>query len=151
MTEPVRHKSFTKDKNKEPVSFELDGDTFYCAPKMPMSIIRQVAGLRNTMKSDEITGEKMENLLNIMRGLMFDESVALLDARIESKENPIDIKEISDIIAWLLEVYGLRPFQESSDSVSGSSTTNTENVGISLTDGAPVSELIPSNSPQTDS
>lgn len=150
MTEPVRHKSFTKAKNKEPVSFELDGDMFYCASKLPMFVIRKVGQLRG-IENENLNEDKIEKFLSILRDILLDESVTLLNERLESKTNPIDISEISGIIAWLLEVYGLRPFQESSDSPNGSSMSNTENGGISLTDGAPVTELIPSDSPQTGS
>lgn len=148
MTEPARYKDFTKEKNKEPVAFGLDGDTFYCAPKLPIPTIKKVSEMRDMKDKEQLSGDRLERLLDILRGIMLDESTELFNKRIDDKTRPIDIEEISDIIAWLLEVYGLRPFQESSDSVDGSSISNTENVGISLTDGAPVLESIPTTSPQ---
>lgn len=150
MTEPVRHKDFTKKEKQQPVSFNLDGDTFHCTSKLPMFVVRKVGKLRG-IEGDGLNDDKIEKFLSILRDIMLDESVELFNRRLESKSEPIDIDEISEIIAWLLEVYGLRPFQESSDSVSGSLTNATENAGTSLMDGAPVLELILSNSPSTDS
>lgn len=151
MTEPTRHKDFTKKKNNKPVTFALDGDTFYCAPKLPTPLLRKVSELKKSGNADELSEDRIEQLFGLLREILLDDSVKLYNERLESKTNPIDVSEVSEIISWLMEVYGLRPFQESSDSVDGSSMNAIENAGTSLMDGAPVMELIPIDSPRTDS
>lgn len=151
MTEPLRHKSFTKDKNREPVSFELDGDTFYCAPKLPTPLLRRLSTFKSASAQEGMTQDRIESIFGILRDVLLDASVELYNQRLESKERPIDINDVNDIISWLLEVYGLRPFQESSPSLDGSMIQSIESGGTSSTDGVQVLELIQTNSPQTDS
>lgn len=147
MTEIMRHKSFTRAKKREPVTFDLDGDTFECVRKMPMSLTRKISKLTDVESSN--VNSKLDLFMEILEGLMLDSSYELFNRRLSDKTNPIDVEELSDIIEWLIEVYTGRPLEQSSDSVPGSTINFTENDGMFSMAGAQVETLIPVSSPST--
>jgi hypothetical protein len=145
MTEIMRHKSFTRAKKREPVTFDLDGDTFECVRKMPMSLTRKISALGDAENSN--VNAKLDLFMEILEGLMLDHSYELFNKRLSDKTNPIDVEELSDIIEWLIEVYTGRPLEQSSDSANGSTIDFTEKDGTFSMDGAQAETLIPVSSP----
>lgn len=143
MTEIQRHRSFTKKKKSEPVTFELDGDLFECVKKMPVELTKQISGLKNA----ESTVARLDMLIDMVRNLLRESSLELFNNRLNNKDEPIDIEEIGEIVEWLVEVYTGRPLVPSEDFVNGSTTETIVNVGTSSMDGAEVEMSIPVSSP----
>ena len=51
--------------------------------------------------------------------VLLPESNALFQKRLEDLENPIGLEQAGSVIEWLLEHYGMRPTEPSSDSSTG--------------------------------
>lgn len=116
MTDPIRFKDFSL--SPEPVRFAIDGDTFACVPEIPLDALGDLAKLGSAASASP--DEMMSKMHDLFDGLLLDESAALFRDRCASKVNPIGMRHVMNIIPWLLEVYGMRPIEPSSESGSGS-------------------------------
>lgn len=125
----------------ERVTFTADGDTFYALPRVPTKLF---SGLIVKIQAAKEMDERVDAVLEFFTVCLFDESLELMNKRLVSKNNPIDVGQAMDIIAYLTEVYGGRPTQPSSNSSDGSTTGET---GSTSTDGQPNTALIPLSSP----
>lgn len=124
----------------EPVQFRIDDDVFeaYRVLSIPslqeaVKVMKLIGDLKMDDPDADETIAKMEKFIAIFDALLIEESAARFKARAMGKENPIGLKQIISIISWLLEVYGFRPTQQSSDS-SGQSAN--DDSGTGSTDGA---------------
>lgn len=122
MTELTPTPDFTKPR--EPHRFRLGGK-YYAAP----AIISAVAMRRAVEVGAELRSAGNDSLkvtaaigetFKVLVGGAGGDDIA---ARLVSEDDPIDIRgEAMPCLEWLIEIYGLRPTQPSSDSVNGSST-----------------------------
>lgn len=100
----------------EPVPFEVDGELFHALPDVPAdSVLTIYAKYRNKDSQDSDaarTGEALSSLKELLGEFLYDESYARIVKRMSSKENPIGISTLTNIIQWLMgDVYGLNPTQ----------------------------------------
>lgn len=117
MSEQVRFKDF--GKKRTPVYFTVgDGaaNHFDCFPALSLPALQEMALLSG--------GFSMENaaatLETFFKLVMTEEDTARFMHRVlEDKADPIELSQVADIMHWLVEVYGNRPTQPSSDSSSG--------------------------------
>lgn len=143
----VRFMDFSS--SPEPVKFKVDDDVFeaYRVLSIPslqeaVKVMKMIGDLKMDDPNSEETIAKMEKFIQIFDALLIEESAERFKARALGKENPIGLKQIIGIISWLLEVYGFRPTQQSSDSSGQSANGDT---GTASTAGASLVESTPSS------
>lgn len=125
-TDGVRFKDFSI--SWEPVTFKMEDDTFECLPEIPLDAVIEMA----TLASGTDRAQQMRQVFDFFDGIMTPESAAKLRERsAKGSLQPIGMRLITQVIPWLMEVYGMRPTQPSSDSPAGSDDT-----GMSSTAGA---------------
>jgi hypothetical protein len=127
-----------RDFTLAPVShkFKIDNDIFEAVPEIPLgyfSKLTVVAGLKMT------DADAIEKILDVFDVFLTDESAVIFRKRAYDKTNPIGQRHLMPIVHWILETYGLRPTQPSSNSSDGL----VDETGTSLTDGVPVVESTP--------
>ena len=123
--------------------FTIDGDTYEAAPVMPAETLMEFAG--HFGKVGDTPAENLTAMRGLLEMVLLPDSYERLAARLRSRENPVDIDQVSDLISWLLETYGLRPTRPSSSSPDGPPSPES---GTSLTGITSAEELISSISPQ---
>jgi hypothetical protein len=64
--------------------------------------------------------ENFQALTSALELVLLEDSYELLRRRLKDKQNPVDLDQLAEIVLWLLDAYGLRPTQPSSDSSDGS-------------------------------
>jgi len=120
----------------DPIQFYIHDDLFFAAPELPLGLIADLAKLRNV--TEEVEKNGIESIYMILDSLLFDESAALIRERAVSKTKPVGVKQIIELIPWLLEQYGLRPTQPSLPSSNGFSD---EKTGMDSTAGRSLAAL----------
>lgn len=136
MTDVVKYKDFSL--SPEPVTFKIAPDEFLCYPEIPLDVLMEVAEASTTAG----TGlDRVKQMLDMLEGVMEPESFATFVARTKKgtteqpNKNPIGMRHITELLPWLMEVYGLRPTQESDSSADGSDDDDTSSMdGASLTE-----------------
>ena len=97
------------------VVFTADGDEFRAPGNLPVMTL-----IEFSERSQEATVANRQLLPELFRLILYPDSADLLIGRMRDKDRPIGLEQAMDIIPWLLEQYGLRPTEESSDSSAGS-------------------------------
>jgi hypothetical protein len=113
----INFKDFTKAKKR--VEFKIDDDVFTAPSVLPIPVMQELVGVAESIKTTSTTADTINQIVNIFDVILIEDSAKKLHERIGSKEDPIDLEQLTDIMLWLLEVYGLRPTQRSSDSSAG--------------------------------
>lgn len=138
MGEIVEFKDFSRPPRQ--VKFKVGQQDYDAMPALPLGMAVDLGLLAKSLATGEIA-EKIQVMWELFDGLLQGDGGSRLKTQAYDKQDPLDLTQTMSIIAWLLEVYGLRPTEPSSDSLSGESPT-----GTSSTDGAPHAESIPSDS-----
>lgn len=127
MTEDiVRFKDFSL--SPEPVTFRIAPDDFECYPEIPLDTLLELAAI-SVDSSDR--QKQFERLKDFFDGIMPTEMAARFRARCKASTpedpnpQPIGMRHVTAILPWLMEVYGLRPTQQSSESDDGSDPADT--------------------------
>jgi len=126
VTDIVRFKDFSL--SPEPVTFRIAPDDFECYPEIPLDALVELSGLN--LGGDDRKAQ-MDKLKDFFDGIMPPEQAAKLRTRMrvgtedEPNPSPIGMRHITNILPWLMEVYGLRPTQPSSESEDGSEAADT--------------------------
>ncbi len=132
-SEVVRFMDFST--SLEPVRFRIAPDDFEAVPEISLDTMAELAKMAQIQRSanghvdfDDMRGR----FYDLFDGILSPDSAALIRARsAKGHPHPIGmITLITKVLPWLMEVYGLRPTQRSSESSDGSDTTST-----SSTDG----------------
>jgi hypothetical protein len=113
----TRFKDFSK--KREPVEFKIDDDLFVAPSILPIPTMQELAEVAESIKTETNNSELFKKVTGIFDAVLTDASAARFRERVASKEEPVDIEQLIDIMLWLLEEYGLRPTQPSSDSSAG--------------------------------
>jgi len=113
-------KDFSRKKNLEP--FTADGDTF---TPVPGAAAMLVGGIVGQIQGAATLDEKMLAIGEFFDVMLTDESAKLMQDRLRSKTNPLDINQALEIIEYLTEEIGARPTVPSSSSSDGSATGET--------------------------
>lgn len=120
----ARHRDFSDAD--EAASFVVRGVTFHLRDDIPIKNFRQISRMSSAL--DKLDEEDDDGYTQIFKDifaklLLPDSADAMgyaLDGTLleEGSTRPITIglRKAQDILKWILEVYGLRPTQSSSDS-----------------------------------
>ena len=131
--EVVRFKDFSV--SPEPIIFKMEGDEFHALPDIPLDLLIELAEFA-TIGEEQGRAAQIEKMKDFFDGILDEDSAGRLRERMKKgAAQPIGKRLLVDVMPWLMEVYGLRPTQPSSESADGSDDT-----GISSTDGASPTE-----------
>lgn len=124
-------------RQREDVSFTVDGDEFKCWPSLAGDDLKTLGAVL----SQGVTVENVLDYLDqVFQIVMVEESYIKYRQRMTDRARALDIIQIKDIVEWLVEVYTDRPTMSPSDSSSGSLSGDT---GSDSTDGARGTVSIP--------
>lgn len=121
MTTPAveaRFKDFSK--KRERIVFRIDADDFEALSVLPIPVMQDLVAQAAGLKDQEVNETVLKDVLNIFNTILLPESAARFQSRVNSVDNPVDLAQVMDIMVWLMELYGQRPTQQSSDSSVGS-------------------------------
>lgn len=122
-------------RGRERVAFQIDGDVFDAALAIPAETLVKIIGQYGDNSEDYGIKEQYKALESVLELVLFPDSYALLKKRLTDQERPIDLGQLDEIVAWLIERYGTRPTQPSPDSSDGPASPAS---GTSSTAPAPV-------------
>lgn len=129
--EVVRHADFSM--SLEPVTMTIAPDEFELVPEIPLDALSDMMNIGQKMEGEDRSAW-MERIYQFFDGLMTPEAAAQFRRRgrkstpDDVNRNPIGMRHIQKILPWLMEVYGLRPTPESSESSDGSEPTSTDSM-----------------------
>ena len=123
----ARFKDFSDDS--EPIQFKVGPEIFTCLPTIPLKKMSALSGIAKGGGVDAM----VDNLIRVFGGVLEPDSYKKFLECLEGTAHPISMKQITEILPWLLEQYGLRPTEASSGSAESLSET-----GASSTDGPSV-------------
>lgn len=127
--------------------FRIDDDVFEAAPALPAGLAFELLAAAQALSpGGGDAASKVGTLFDTFKKILKQESAARFGERMNSAEEPIEIRQINEVILWLLEEYGLRPRPPSSASSPDSGNPGS---GTSSTDGAHSPVSTPSPSPST--
>jgi len=154
-----------KDFSAKPrvVEFTVDQEIYRGRPYLPAQTMVDFT-LRVEAMGDSATGsEGFETMMESLQMVLMPDSYRKLKDRMkdpladlaEGEEvpaelpyQPIELPQLNEILEWLMEAYGMRPTQSSSDSSAGSPDPAS---GTSSTASTSVVESISASSPSTGS
>jgi hypothetical protein len=127
---PPAARDFSRKRKR--LDFTVDDDTFDAAIGLPGDIYAEFVTTYNSTQEAETYQQVHDALKGALRLVLLDESWERFQARLRDKTNPIDDDQMSDVVIWLMEEYGMRPTQPSQPSSDGqpapeSGTSSTEN------------------------
>lgn len=128
-------RDFTKKRKR--LTFTIDGDTFEAASALPGDVFAEFVTLYNGTADTETFQQQHDLLKQALELALLPESWERFAARLQDKERPIDDDQMSDVILWLMEEYGMRPTQPSQPSSDGSANPES---GTSSTESTPPEE-----------
>lgn len=122
-------RDFTKKRKR--LDFTIDDDTFEAAAVLPADVLVEFVTLYNGTAESGSIADNIGLLKQALELTLLPESWTRFSARLKDKTNPIDDDQLSDVILWLLEEYGMRPTKPSQPSSDGpaspeSGTSSTE-------------------------
>lgn len=135
-----------RDFTRQPrvIEFKIDGDVFRCHPRLPAQVLMDFAVKADKM-GDNPTGEQgIQAMLDVLEATLLPENFHRFQGRMKDPDNPIELDQVSEIVPWIMESYGLRPTAPSEDSSGGPSSLAP---GTSSTENTRPVELISANSP----
>jgi hypothetical protein len=114
----MSEKDFTR--KREQIRFTIDGDRFEAAPAVPAEVLVEFANrFSGTSAGVGDSADTFGTVMSVLELVLVPESYERLRARAGDRANPVEIDQLSDVILWLLEQYGLRPTQPPSSSATG--------------------------------
>lgn len=135
----------------DPIKFRVDKDVFTAAPVLPAYVALELAELAQKVKGDNdvSAADRFAIFSGLFEKVLFDDDQKKFVDRMRDVHNPISVNQLTDIMMWLLERYGLRPTEQSPDSSPGSGDQAT---GPTSMDGVShITSMNPSVSPSPDS
>jgi hypothetical protein len=136
-TEAAPVKDFTRQRKR--LIFRIDDDLFEAASALPGEVLVEFAK-RYTNIENATADQQIDTFKQVLELVLLPESHARFVKRFADLENPIEIEQAADVVAWLMEHYGRRPTQPSSPSATGQPSPAS---GTSSTDAQPQQVSIP--------
>lgn len=123
MTEPTVSPPPVKDFSRphRQLQFRIDDDLFEAARALPGKTLARFAARFADIEKTPLT-QQLDVFAEALGMVLLPESNARFQKRLDDLEQPIELEQASDVITWLLEEYGLRPTEPSSESSSGPSS-----------------------------
>lgn len=118
MTDKVDFKDF--GRKRKTIAFSIGEDNvFSCVPALSLPAMQEIAGLAQ----DFTVETAVDHFVDFFNLVLVPESAAKFEDKMRNDRlDPIDQEQALDIMLWVLEQYGVRPTQPSSDSSDGSQT-----------------------------
>ena len=132
---PAATRSFTKERKR--LTFTIDDDTFEAASALPGDVFAEFVTTYNGTADTETYQQQHDLLKSALALALLPDSYERFAARLKDKTRPIDDDQMSDVVLWLLEEYGMRPTQPSQPSSDGSASPES---GTSSTENTPAEE-----------
>jgi hypothetical protein len=101
------------------VKFRIDDDVFYGVAGIPALDLLEFGALYQGLSEEQLTAQP-DTFKRIFQLTLDDRSAELFIGRMKSREKPISMEQVMDIMPWMMEKYGMRPTQPSSSSSTGS-------------------------------
>lgn len=142
MTQPIPTEATpVKDfsRKRERLVFRIDDDIFEAATALPGKTLARFATRFADIEKTPFD-KQLDVFADALGLVLLPESNARFQKRLDDLQNPIELEQASDVITWLLEHYGLRPTEPSSDSSTGPQSPAS---GTSSTDAPPLQASIP--------
>lgn len=123
MTEPTMRDFSSKRK---PISFTIEADVFHGPAVLPAAVFGELMEAAKGLGSFQMTDAKqvdaaLERVAEFTDLILTPETAPRFRERLLSRTEPLDlVEQVLPIVQWLAEVYGMRPTQAPSNSVSGS-------------------------------
>jgi hypothetical protein len=136
-TEATPVKDFTRKRKR--LVFRIDDDLFEAAQAIPGKTLARFAGRFADLEKAPPEAQ-LDAIADALGMVLLPESNARFQERLDDLENPIELEQGSDVIAWLMEEYGNRPTEPSSDSSTGLSSPES---GTNSTDAPQPQASIP--------
>jgi hypothetical protein len=106
---------------RKKVVFRMEGDLFHGVPDLPGEAMLELAEQFSQIEQMKIGDPRMRELVHQqMRLVLVDEDYEVYARRLSDRKDPISLSQTLQVIPWIVEQYGLRPTQPSSDSAPGS-------------------------------
>jgi hypothetical protein len=99
--------------------FVIDNDTFEAAPVLPGDTYAEFVTFYTGTGETQTYQQQHDQLKEALRLALMPDSYERFANRLTDKTNPIDDDQLSDVILWLLEAYGMRPTSPSQLSSDG--------------------------------
>lgn len=131
MATDIRFKDFTVDA--QPIRFQVNDDVFTAPAVLPIPVMQQLTTAVEKLKGVS-DAAAFDAILEVFDAILVDDSARRFRERVADKVQPIGIEQVVNIMNWLIEVYGLRPTEQSSDSSAGQPA---ETSGMLSTAGVP--------------
>lgn len=138
-------KDFTRAHER--IRFRIDADTFEAARALPGRTLTEF-GKRFSDIGKLPVDQQVDGILEALGLVLLPDSAARISKRLGDLENPVELEQAMEVIMWLLERYGLRPTQPSSNSAGGPDSPVS---GTSSTDAPSQPEPSSPTSPPTGS
>jgi hypothetical protein len=135
-------------RKRKRLDFTIDSDTFEAASVLPADVFAQFVTLYNDRVNVDTIAEQLGLLKQALELALLPESWQRFSARLADKAHPIDDDQMSDVMLWLLEEYGMRPTQPSPSSSDGPASPES---GTPSTESTPPEESTSAASQLTDS
>lgn len=146
---PPQHagaRDFTRARKR--LTFRIDDDVFEAAPVLPGDVYAEFVTHYTGTGEQQTYQQQHDQLKDAVRLALLPESFERFASRLNDKTNPIDDDQMSDVILWLLEAYGMRPTSPSQSSSDGQSSPES---GMNSTGEQQQRDSIPETSPPTGS
>lgn len=137
-----------RDFTRQPrvIEFRIDEDVFRCHPRLPAQVLMDFAVKADAM-GDSPTGEQgIQAMEDVLRATLLPDHFRRFQERMNDHGNPIELAQVSEIVPWIMEEYGLRPTTPSDSSSDGPSDPVP---GISSTENTSDAVLISASSMST--
>lgn len=126
------------------IEFKIDDDVFRCHPRLPAQVLMDFAVKADQM-GDNPTGEQgIQAMLDVLEVTLLPNDFKVFRARMSDPDNAIELDQVSEIVPWIMEEYGLRPTTPSGSLPDGPSDPAP---GTSSTESISAVELISATSP----
>lgn len=141
---PPAGRDFSRKRKR--LNFHIDGEEFEAASVLPGDVFAEFVTLYNSTGDTETYQQQHDLLKQALNLALLPESWQRFTDRLKDKTRPIDDDQMSDVVLWLLEEYGLRPTQPSQPSSDGSASPEP---GTSSTESTQPAESTSVNSEPT--
>lgn len=139
MTDTVRFHDFSLEDLA--ITVRIAPDDFKLYPEIPLDSMMGIVEFAKNKDNADSSAEKFKQLLSLLEAVMYPEDYDKFIRRTKPgtrespNTNPIGLRHVMNMLPWLMEVYGLRPTQQSSASADGSKETDTNSTeGVSVTE-----------------
>lgn len=141
---PSAAKDFSRKRKR--LNFTIDDDEFDAAIALPGDVFAEMVALYNSADDVQSFQEQHDLLKKALEVALLPESWQRFAGRLKDKTRPIEDDQMSEVVMWLLEEYGMRPTQPSQPSPDGPSSPES---GTSSTESTQPEASTSAPSPQT--